>query len=238
MKSIKIYSVLFFLLGIYAVKSQVGIGTTMPNVSAVLEMSSTNKGLLYPRMTTIKRLAIPNPAEGLQVFDTDFKCMMLFANSQWACFPRTETLNTSIVSVIQFAGFTGHIGTSRVLAPSAILYNPQNWIILNGNRVQFIRPGKYQINIYAYARRQNAGSSSGDNSEVSLTLQSASSSKSMVGYIDLPGLSDAVNSITIKNVIDTTSSEEFELIYKKEAAIEANDPHDILQPYIVIKVLE
>ena len=51
--------------------AQVGIGTTTPDASALLDISSTNKGLLVPRMTQTQRLAIASPAAGLLVFQTD-----------------------------------------------------------------------------------------------------------------------------------------------------------------------
>ncbi len=41
-----------------------------PNASAILDVQSTDKGILVPRMTTAQRLAIPSPAYGLLVFDT------------------------------------------------------------------------------------------------------------------------------------------------------------------------
>ena len=53
--------------------AQVGIGTTTPNASSVLDVSSTTKGLLTPRMTTGERTAIVTPADGLIVYDTDLK---------------------------------------------------------------------------------------------------------------------------------------------------------------------
>ena len=52
--------------------AQVGIGTTNPNTSAALDITSTTKGFLIPRMTNVQRQAISNPAAGLQVFVTDF----------------------------------------------------------------------------------------------------------------------------------------------------------------------
>ena len=51
----------------------VGIGTTSPNSSAILDLSSTTRGLLIPRMNTGQRTAIVSPTAGLIVFDTDFK---------------------------------------------------------------------------------------------------------------------------------------------------------------------
>ncbi|MPT34860.1 MAG: hypothetical protein E2604_07185, partial [Flavobacterium sp.] len=55
------------------IMAQVGIGTTMPDASSLLDMTSTSKGLLTPRMTTAQRTAITSPANGLLVYDTDIK---------------------------------------------------------------------------------------------------------------------------------------------------------------------
>ncbi len=51
--------------------AQIGIGTTTPDNSAALDVTSTTKGLLIPRMTMGNRLAIASPAEGLLVYQTD-----------------------------------------------------------------------------------------------------------------------------------------------------------------------
>jgi hypothetical protein len=52
-------------------KAQVGLGTAAPDQSAVLDLHSTSKGLLIPRMTTNQRDLIALPAKGLMVFNTD-----------------------------------------------------------------------------------------------------------------------------------------------------------------------
>lgn len=49
-----------FLVYITSVSSQVGINTSTPDASSVLDLSSTSKGLLAPTMTTTQRLAIVN----------------------------------------------------------------------------------------------------------------------------------------------------------------------------------
>ncbi|UUC46659.1 hypothetical protein [Flavobacterium cerinum] len=68
-------SFLFLILCLNATLSnaQVGIGTTTPNASSLLDLTSTSKGLLTPRMTTAQRTAITTPANGLLVYDTDNK---------------------------------------------------------------------------------------------------------------------------------------------------------------------
>jgi hypothetical protein len=49
----------------------VGIGTTTPNASSILEMVSNSKGMLVPRMTQNHRDAIVTPAMGLLIYQTN-----------------------------------------------------------------------------------------------------------------------------------------------------------------------
>jgi hypothetical protein len=51
-------------------QKNVGIGTTTPDNSAVLDINSSEKGLLIPRMSLQQRNAINNPADGLMVYQT------------------------------------------------------------------------------------------------------------------------------------------------------------------------
>ncbi len=64
---------LIFLFFSITFQAQVGIGNTNPNASSVLDITSTTKGLLAPRMTTVQRLAITSPANSLLVYDTTLK---------------------------------------------------------------------------------------------------------------------------------------------------------------------
>ncbi|MAN58804.1 MAG: hypothetical protein CMC08_03080 [Flavobacteriaceae bacterium] len=65
--------------------AQVGIGTVNPNASSVLDIQSTTKGLLAPRMTTAQRNAIASPAESLLVFDTELDAFYFYntTTSSW-----------------------------------------------------------------------------------------------------------------------------------------------------------
>ncbi len=51
--------------------------------TAIVEMDSTEKGLLIPRMTTVQRNAITSPAAGLLIYDTDLNSLMSYDNSSW-----------------------------------------------------------------------------------------------------------------------------------------------------------
>ena len=66
MKAI-ILSFVFIGLG-FTTYAQIGIGTTSPAATAALDIESTTKGLLIPRLTQTQRDAIQSPASGLMIF--------------------------------------------------------------------------------------------------------------------------------------------------------------------------
>jgi len=61
----------------------VGIGTTAPNSSAKLDVQSNNSGILLPRLTSVERKAISNPARGLLLFDTDYGTFFFYDGTNW-----------------------------------------------------------------------------------------------------------------------------------------------------------
>ena len=61
----------------------IGMGTNTPSNSAVLDMTSTTKGLLIPRMNTSQRNAIASPSLGLQIFNTDDQCIDMYDGANW-----------------------------------------------------------------------------------------------------------------------------------------------------------
>jgi hypothetical protein len=58
------------VFGATAFSESIGIGTATPAPSAQLEVNSTTRGFLLPRMTKVQRNAIATPADGLLVFQT------------------------------------------------------------------------------------------------------------------------------------------------------------------------
>ena len=63
----------------------VGIGTTAPAASAILDITSTTKGVLFPRLTTTQITNITSPANGLTVYNTTLSVLCFYdgAASVW-----------------------------------------------------------------------------------------------------------------------------------------------------------
>lgn len=70
----------------------VGIGTTTPDASSVLELKATNKGFLPPRMTAAEKALIPSPKAGLMIYQTDgVTGLYLYNGSEWDAAAGTAT---------------------------------------------------------------------------------------------------------------------------------------------------
>ncbi len=81
MKNLLIIAIIAFST---TVNAQMGIGNAVPHSSAQLDITSTTKGLLMPRMTLAQRDAITAPAAGLMIFQTDVNPgIFYFNNGSW-----------------------------------------------------------------------------------------------------------------------------------------------------------
>ena len=89
----RIMTIAFVVFFISTAQAQTGIGTTTPNASAKLEIASTDKGLLIPRMTAAQRGLIPSPANGLLLYQTD-GVTGFYLNSGTAVSPSWIRVNT------------------------------------------------------------------------------------------------------------------------------------------------
>lgn len=69
--------------------SQVGIGTTNPDASSILDLDVSSlpvnekKGFLPPRLSTSERNGIASPATGLTIYNTDVNCLQFHNGKAW-----------------------------------------------------------------------------------------------------------------------------------------------------------
>ena len=61
--------------------SQVGIGTTSPHSSSILDLTATNKAMLLPRVANTA--AIPLPVNGMIIYDISSNCIKSYENGAW-----------------------------------------------------------------------------------------------------------------------------------------------------------
>jgi hypothetical protein len=92
MKKVFVFILFFLVQHSY---SQVGIGTTSPDNSATLDVTSISSGVLIPRMTQIQKNAIFSPATGLLIYQNDGVSGFWYYNgTAWITFSDTSWLTT------------------------------------------------------------------------------------------------------------------------------------------------
>lgn len=94
--------------------AQTGIGTTTPHASAKLDVTSTDKGFLPPRMTALQRTGIGSPAAGLMVYQTDdISGLYYFNGTSWIYIINSTT---NVVSVLN-----GGTGTTTATGSGSVV---------------------------------------------------------------------------------------------------------------------
>lgn len=113
------FHLLFGFIFINVAHPQVGIGTSTPHASAILDISSSSKGLLIPRMTMLQRISIPSPSKGLMVYQTDgSKGVWHYNGIEWEELFIRPTIRKNTYSLTSS-------GYKRSLVDSITLYNGQ-----------------------------------------------------------------------------------------------------------------
>lgn len=130
--------------------AQVGIGTATPNTTAALDIQSTTRGMLVPRMTAAQRTAITTPAQGLMVYQTDAPIgLWMYVNSQWLRMTTTADAGSGSLAKASAANTSSSV-IAVVLGGTAVpLPNAQflSGVTVNGANTSFTvsAAGTYRI---------------------------------------------------------------------------------------------
>lgn len=109
---------------------------TTPDASAILDVNSTAKGFLPPRMTTVQRDAIASPATGLVIYNTTTGCLNYWRQTAWyevcgTCAPQPTQSNAG-PDQLSLAG------TSAVLAGNTPTNGTGAWSVISGTGGSFV----------------------------------------------------------------------------------------------------
>lgn len=87
-----------------------GIGTTSPNASSILEMKSTAKGVLIPRMTLTQRNAIASPATGLLIYQTNSTAgFYYYSGTAWTSLSSVAGANKNLSNLTSPTSFNANL---------------------------------------------------------------------------------------------------------------------------------
>jgi hypothetical protein len=115
--------VLLFSIRMYA---QVGIGTRLPDASSALDVSSSSKGLLMPRLTTTERDKISLPATGLMIFNTSSNDVQLNIGTpllqSWIGVKRTKIDSVNSGDYISTTSTSDVVVTGMTVSPESGTY--------------------------------------------------------------------------------------------------------------------
>lgn len=88
--------ILIALICTVKVNAQVGIGTNTPSANAVLDVTSTNKGILLPRLNDTS--SVSNPSAGLMIYNSNTKTPAFHDGLKWNAFSAIAAANADSIT--------------------------------------------------------------------------------------------------------------------------------------------
>lgn len=223
--------------------SQIKIGDGAADASAALTVNSTQKGVLYPRMNSVSRISIVNPAEGLQVYDTDIQCLMIYRDNAWDCYAGKQKLTSRIAAILKFDNITDIDGADNAQKASegvSIIYNPDETVAVSGaGIIRFLKYGKYEITVTGTISR-----TSGINVLSSVLFESLCCLQSATAWRESPGSVPSDNTFFSSSVLNIVRNfflepNEFVLTYSKLSQGTPNTTTiSVENPMVIIKYVD
>lgn len=138
--------------------AQMVIGGSTPGTTAVLDLQSTSKGLLVPRVTSAQRTAIASPDNGLLLYQTDADTGFYFYKSNvWGKVPSFRYTSSAPVGIGYDAGRTTQ-GSNALAVGNYAGYSAQTAHgTALGTRAGYQNQGEYAVAIGAYSGHTSQG---------------------------------------------------------------------------------
>lgn len=190
MKRIYILTVFIIFQIVVFAQGNIGVGTSNPDNSAILDVSSTSKGVLYPRLTTSQRDAITSPAIGLVIFNKDCENLNIYTSIGWkpistAGVP-TALAATSLTSTSFVANWNAAPGNVQSYSIDVATNNTFSNLVVNnqnvGNVLTYNVTGLSCGTAYYYRVRANYCAGGSDHSNTIGPIISASHASQSFTY--------------------------------------------------------
>lgn len=160
-----IVAILFYSSNINAQNVAINDDGSLPDASAMLDVSSLEKGFLPPRMRTNMRTAIPSPATGLMVYDTDTESYWYRGVSSWIELTNSNNghweTNNQVFPVNRNRYFVGISNSNN--------YNPSTYGVLGLMKVDV--QGDNVVDVLSIQRRTSGVSQNGIGSGIVFRTQ-------------------------------------------------------------------
>ncbi len=130
---------------VYNTAGEVGIGTATPHASALLDLTSTTKAFLPPRMTTAQRNAISPATAGLVIYNTTINQLETYTGASWNALYSGNALHFAQyrANAIQ-TGFTADV--TKVNFPTPVI-NSGSIAISSGNTFTLPANRIYRVDV-------------------------------------------------------------------------------------------
>lgn len=109
--------------------NSIGIGITTPNSTSMLDITSTTKGFLQPRMTTTQRNAISSPATGLSVYDTTIQAPYYYNGTSWQTIAGTPLISR----YVDTSGQSISSGTTTIVNFNTATFDTSGFVTTGAN---------------------------------------------------------------------------------------------------------
>lgn len=205
-------------------QTDVKIGTSPGNKtpSAVLELESTTKGFLLPRMTAVQMNAISSPANGLAVYNTDMQCTFLYRGSTWVslCDSATNgltksgsvislggaltgatTITTTAVNTLALSGIQGGTATDSIMtldASTGVIKRRTVADVISSSNTAWLIDGNTLTGTATIGSNSNHDVGIETNGTTRLTFTNAGAiTQSGTGQVTFTGNVDATNGLDV-----------------------------------------
>ncbi len=106
-----------------------------PHPSAVMEASAQDKGVLLPRMTTLDRDGIANPATGLVIYNLDDACLNWYDGTQWNNVCDVDEPREWADASLNSTGYNGFPSTIEYVAAAQALDNSESVVVTDDGKM-------------------------------------------------------------------------------------------------------